>query len=95
MDAITKYYEESSYSKPLTTGDMAIPVHIIGQEIKESYKFNSVSAGETENLAELKDLDKSYFEDYRWQIVAFGLAIYTDRIHIKSSRRRRRNVWKF
>ena len=71
-EAITKYYEESVYSKPVTIGNMAIPVQILGQEIKEPFSFSAIC--ESPSLSSLKEIDKAYYEDYRWQVVIFDSA---------------------
>jgi len=68
-DAISKFYDESSYSKPISIGNMTIPVHICGQEIKEPFQF--IDIPDSPLLTTIKEIDKSFYDDYRWQVVFF------------------------
>ena len=69
-DKISKYYEESSYSKLLPIESAAIPAHMLGEEIKELFNFSGQTNAPL--LSTLIEIDRSYYNDYKWQIVSFN-----------------------
>ena len=72
-EGISKFYENSLYSKYLPIENMAIPVQILGQEIKQSFVFPNITS--SPSLITLKNIEKEYFEDYRWQVVRLIIKI--------------------
>ncbi len=66
---------------------MAIPVQILGQEIKEPFDF---AGAQGLNVSALKELDKQYFSDYRWQVVRSATTHFpADRTPTRNSRPKR------
>jgi len=69
-DVISKFYDESTYSKCSSIENVEVPVAIVGEEIKQLFNFPS----QNETITVLKKIDKSYFDDYKWQLV---ILLYT------------------